>query len=76
MAASPYYEHMTGTAAAYPNHDCYQWNHQHYLIRPEYVARQCGTCEAITGFRWRSKWRRILSLFTSDLPKPTFGNTD
>lgn len=55
---------------AYPEHDCYLWNRQQYRLTPEYVARTCGTCGRITGFKWRSVWRRILSLFTDELPKP------
>ncbi len=57
-------------AQAYPEHSCYEWNHQHYLSRPEYLASQCGVCGRITGFMWRKKWRRIVSCFT---PEQTLG---
>lgn len=55
-------------ASTYPEHDCYLWNHQHYHITPEYLARSCGVCGKFTAFKWRSVWRRIISLFTYELP--------
>ena len=53
-------------AASWPEHSCYEWNRQHYLITPEYLASQCGTCGRITGFKWRKLWRRIFSLFSAE----------
>ena len=52
-------------AQSWPEHSCYEWNRQHYVSTPEYLATQCGTCGHITGFKWRRWWPRIVSLFTS-----------
>ncbi len=60
---TPYKEQAT---RAWPEHSCYDWNRQHYLSTPEYLASQCGTCGHITGFRWRKPRRRLVSLFTSE----------
>jgi hypothetical protein len=53
-------------AQTYPKHSCYEWNRQHYISTPEYLASQCGTCGHITGFMWRNRWRRVVGLFTSE----------
>ena len=53
-------------AKTWPEHSCYEWNRQHYHMTPEYTSSECGTCGHITGFKWRSPWRRIVSLFTSN----------
>ena len=53
-------------AQTYPEHSCYEWNRRHSLCTPEYIACQCGTCGRITGFMWRKRWRRIVSLFTPE----------
>ena len=52
--------------AAYPEHDCFAWQRQHYHMHPDYVSSECGTCGRITGFKWRKIWPRIRSLFTSE----------
>jgi hypothetical protein len=52
---------------SWPEHSCYEWNRQHYVSTPEYWASVCGTCGHITGFMWRDKWKRIVSLFTSEV---------
>jgi hypothetical protein len=52
-------------AATYPEHSCYWWNCTHYVSAPEYTASQCGVCGKITGFKWRKKRKRLVSLFTS-----------
>jgi predicted deacetylase len=49
---------------AYAEHDCRAWNLQHYYSSPDYQMAQCGVCHRVTGFRWRSWWMRIRSLFT------------
>jgi len=66
MSASnkPYIEPQA--QRAWPEHSCYEWNRQHYISTPEYLATMCGTCNHITGFKWRSPWRRFVSLFTSE----------
>lgn len=53
-------------AQSYPEHSCYEWNRQHYQSTRDYLATTCGTCGHITGFKWRSPWRRFVSLFTSE----------
>jgi hypothetical protein len=52
--------------ASWPEHSCYEWNRQVSHVTPEYVSRECGTCGHITGFMWRKRWRRIVSLFTAE----------
>lgn len=54
------------SAREWPEHSCYEWNRQHYISTPEYLASKCGTCGHITGFMWRKRWRRIVSLFTAE----------
>lgn len=61
LSVNPY-----GAARAYPEHDCYAWNVQHYISRTDYHASQCGLCGTITGFKWHKLWRRIFSLFSSE----------
>lgn len=51
-------------AAQLPEHDCFSWNLQVYVSRKNYTASECALCKSITGFRWRSWWRRVASLFT------------
>jgi hypothetical protein len=58
-------ERSMEAANAWPEHDCHAWNRQHYVSTPTYTAAVCGTCEAITGFLWRSWWMRVRSLFTA-----------
>lgn len=52
--------------ATTPPHDCYAWNQQHYRLTPDYMCTECGMCGHITGFMWRSWWRRVRSLWTSE----------
>jgi predicted deacetylase len=56
--------------AAWPEHDCYAWNVQHYHSSPTYQMATCGVCNRVTGFRWRSWWMRLRSLFTGNPRMP------
>ena len=53
-------------ACTYLPHDCYAWNAQVYCCSPTYQMSECRVCKRVTGFRWRSWWLRIRSLFTSE----------
>jgi len=59
-------------AAQVAPHDCFAWQRRHYLSTADYHATMCGSCDRIIGFRWKSKWQRIRSLFTSEPRKKTF----
>lgn len=58
--------HRDEATASYIPHDCHAWNIQHYYSSPDYHMAQCGICHHVTGFRWRSWWMRIRSLFTDE----------
>ncbi len=61
------------SAKAYPEHDCFAWQSKHYNLTPNYTSATCGVCGKILGFKWRSKWQRVRSLFTDEpINKGTF----
>lgn len=51
-------------ARAYPEHNCFMWSVQRYYSNRLATYAKCGICGLITGFRWRSRWHRLRSLFT------------
>ena len=51
-------------AYTYPEHDCFGFQRRHYVLTRGYTAETCGTSNRIIGFRWRSIWARIRSLWT------------
>ena len=50
-------------ASSHPKHDCIDFRTTIYSVTSEYWLEKCGICDKVTKFQWRSKWKRIKSLF-------------
>ena len=66
LAAKEQAASLNQASRAHAEHDCHAWNIQHYYSSPSYQMAQCGVCGQVTGFRWRSWWMRVRSLFTDN----------
>ncbi len=61
---------MQGQAKTWPEHDCHAWNVQHWHTQADANWSSCGTCGRITGFRWKSLRRRLVSFLLGSRVDP------
>lgn len=60
----------SGQAKTWPEHDCYAWQVQHWHNQSDATYSACGTCGRITGFRWKSIKRRMISFLLGTAVDP------
>jgi len=63
-------EERAAQGKSWPEHDCYAWNVQHHHSQRDATYSTCGTCGRVTGFRWRSLRRRLVSFFFGTMGDP------
>lgn len=46
-------------------HDCHDFRNNVFEVSDHYTLEKCSVCNRIVWFRWKSFWKRFMSLFFS-----------
>lgn len=59
-----------GGVKTYLEHDCLNWQSEHWGNNQKAAYTRCGVCNTITGFHYKSFWKRLRALFNFKASTP------